>query len=181
MPCMDAPKRGCRALFCTSIPIIEDRLPRNVLGLAVFILGLGVFMVKIDQLQAGSFACHGMDVVGNQTRNCFATDLPAPGSLHGADPVPSNDLARRQPDALLQWCSLPRKPEWTCWDTAGTSACSLEMPWVPHDPHLHLVQRLAFPAQFTAAPEQAEKKRIQPPNEAPQAKRRDSRWKRTSR
>ena len=42
------------------------------------------------------------------TQLLLAANLQELGALHGADPAPYNDLMRGQPDALFQWCPLPR-------------------------------------------------------------------------
>ena len=58
-------------------------------------------------MKSASFARDGTHVVGSLTRNCFFS-LQAHGALHGADPASCNVLVRGPPDALFQWCPLPR-------------------------------------------------------------------------
>ena len=124
MPFMDAHRSQARVqgTLLHLISIIEDHIPRNVVGLVALILGLGIFMVKSRSTTGRGVAAEAAQKDEERilrlpryargwqpdTHLLFTANLQALGALHGADPAPSNDLVCRQPDALFQWCTLPR-------------------------------------------------------------------------
>ena len=121
VPLMDAHRSQARmqSTLLHLIHDVENRLQHIVLALVV---GLGVFMVKIVHRRVGGW------FIGRQrddervfrlpryargwqpdTQLLFTANLQALGAHHGADPAPSNDLVRRQPDALKDTHDRPHR------------------------------------------------------------------------